>query len=55
MADQSPDLSRAVTVDAPSGLITARLILADESSDGTAWHTVSGDHLDLDEVSRWQP
>ena len=55
MADQSPDLGRAVTVDAPSGPIRARLLLADESSGGAVWQTASGDHLDLDEVSRWQP
>ena len=55
MADQSPDLGRPVTVDAPSGPITARLLLDDEVSGGAAWQTVNGYHLDLDEVSRWQP
>lgn len=55
MADRSPDLGRAVTVDAPSGPVTARLLLADESAGGAAWHTASGDHLDFDEVSRWRP
>lgn len=55
MADQSPDLGRAVTIDAPSGPIASRLLLADESAGGAVWHTASGDHLDLDEVSRWHP
>lgn len=55
MADQSPDLGHAVTVDAPSGPIRARLFLADESAGGAAWHTASGARLDIDEVSRWRP
>ena len=55
MADQSPDLSWPVTIDAPGGPTTARLLLADESAGGAVWHTSSGDQLDLDEVSRWRP
>ena len=55
MADQSPDLGRPVTVDALDGPVTARLLLADESPGGAVWHTAVGDHLDLDEVSRWRP
>jgi len=55
MADQSPDLGRAVTIDSSAGPITARLLLADESSGGAVWQTATGDHLDLDEVSRWHP
>ena len=55
LVDQTPDLGRAVTVDAPSGPITARLLLDDEVSGGAAWKTTGGDHLDLDEVARWHP
>lgn len=55
IADRSPDLGRAVIVDAPSGPIRARLLLAEEASGGAVWQTAGGDHLDLDEVSRWRP
>ena len=55
MADRSPDLGRSVTIDAPFGPVAARLLLDDQASGGSAWHTASGDRLDLDEVSRWHP
>ena len=54
MADQSPDLGRAVTIDTRAGPILARLLLDDESSGGASWQTVHGDQLDVDEVSRWR-
>ena len=53
--DRWPELGRTVTVDTPTGAITARLLLTDESAGGAAWHMTNGDHLDLDEVSRWHP
>ena len=54
MADQLPDLGRAVTVDTPAGQIAARLLLDDEATGGASWHTASGEHVDLDEVLRWR-
>ena len=54
MADQSPDLGRAVTIDTRAGPILARLLLDDESSGGASWQTARGDQLDLDEVFRWR-
>lgn len=55
MADQSPDLGRAVTIDTSGKALSARLVLADDASDGAVWKTADGERLDLDDVSRWHP
>jgi hypothetical protein len=55
LGDQSPDLGRTVTIDAPLGLTTAQLLLTDEAAGGAVWHTTNGSRLDLDDVSRWRP
>ena len=54
MVDQSPELGRTVTIDAPSGPVAARLLYSNEAAGGAAWHTASGEHLDIDDVSRWR-
>ncbi|OZC02434.1 hypothetical protein BSZ36_05245, partial [Rubricoccus marinus] len=54
-ADRFPELGRSVTIDTDAGPLAARLLLSDEASGGAAWHTARGEHLDVDEVSRWRP
>ena len=55
LADEPPPFGRSVTIDTPSGPVSARLLFSDEASGGAMWITAEGEQCDPDEIYRWHP
>ena len=55
ITDRAPDVGCRVTIDAPSGPVTARLLLTDEAAGGAVWLAATGERLDPNDISHWRP